>query len=47
MPKHNHESGTSGDGLKALTELVGNYNKMTDRAPMEKLVNVSIPEARS
>ena len=47
--KHEDESGTSGDGLKALQELVGKYNKVTDeviRATMEKLVNTSMNQGQ-
>ena len=30
VTKHEDTTGTSGDGLKALQELVGKYNKVTD-----------------
>ena len=45
VTKHEDTTDTSGDGLKAVQELVGKYNKITDeviRATMEKLVNTSI-----
>ena len=47
--KHEDESATSGDGLKALQKLVGKYNKVTDeviRATMEKLANTSMKQGQ-
>ena len=49
MLKHEDESATSGDGLKALQKLVGKYNKVTDeviRATMEKLANTSMKQGQ-
>ena len=45
--KHEDETGTTGDGQKALQELVLKYNKVTDeviRAKMDKLVNTNIEQ---
>ena len=45
--KHENETGTTGDGQKALQELVSNYNKVTDeviRAKMDKLVNTNMEQ---
>ena len=42
--KHEEETGTTGDGQKALQELVLKYNKVTDeviQAKMDKLVNTN------
>ena len=49
MLKHKDESGTSGDEVKTLQELVAQYNKVTDeaiRATVEKFVNTSIKQAQ-
>ena len=45
--KHEDETGTIGDGQKALQELVSNYNKVTDeviREKMDKLVNFNMEQ---
>ena len=45
--KHEDETGTTGDGEKALQELVAKYNKVTDeviRAKMDKLVNSNMKQ---
>ena len=42
VAKHEDTAGTSGEGLKALQQLLGKYNKVADeviRATMEKLNN--------
>ena len=49
MLKHKDGSGTSGDEVKTLQELVAKYNKVTDeatRATVEKLVNTSIKQGQ-
>ena len=49
MLKHKDESGTSGDEVKTLQELVAKYNKVTDEAilaTVEKLVNTSIKQGQ-
>ena len=45
--KHEDETGTTGDGQKALQELVSKYNKVTGeviRAKMDKLVNSNMDQ---
>ena len=45
--KHEDEIGTTGDGQKALQELVSKYNKVTDeviRAKMDKLVKTNLEQ---
>ena len=45
--KDEDETGTTGDGQKALRELVSKYNKVTDeviRAKMDKLVNTNMEQ---
>ena len=45
--KHQDEIGTTGDGQKALQELVSKYSKVTDeviRAKMDKLVNTNMEQ---
>ena len=47
VPKHEDETGTAGDGQKALQELVPKYNKVTDEviwAKMDKLVNTNMEQ---
>lgn len=47
VSKHEDATGTSGDGQKALQDLVGKYNKVTDeviRAKMETLVNTPMTD---
>ena len=47
--KHEDEGGKNGDGLKALQELVGKYNNMTDEvicATVEKLANTSMKQGQ-
>ena len=45
--KHEDETGTTGDGQKALQELVSKYNKVTDEViwtKMDKLVNTNMEQ---
>ena len=45
--KHEDETGTTGDGLKALQELVSKHNKVTNeviRAKLDKLVNTNMKQ---
>ena len=49
MAKNEDATGKSGDGLKALQELVSMYNKVTGeviRTTMEKLVNTSMKQGQ-
>lgn len=47
VAKHEDTTGTSGDGQKALQDLVSKYNKVTDeviRATMDTLVNTAMTD---
>ena len=47
MPDHEDVSGTSGDGPKALQELVAKYSEVTEsvfRATMENLVHTNMKQ---